>query len=83
MAWATFWATFSQTHPVTLSRREREKGEVTIFQWKKQLSPSNYSFFSTTVQGCQIFLHTIYQNVGKYAELPQNCQMTMKNTKRP
>jgi hypothetical protein len=29
-------------------------------------------------QGCQIFLDTIYQNVGKYTKLPQHYQMAIK-----
>jgi hypothetical protein len=34
-------------------------------------------------QGCQIFLSKIYQNGGKYTELPQHYKMAMKYTKRP
>jgi hypothetical protein len=32
------------------------------------------------MQGCQIFLDTIYQNEGKYTKLPQHYLMTIKYT---
>jgi hypothetical protein len=33
------------------------------------------------LQGCQIFLYTIYQNEGKYTKLPQHYEMDIKYTK--
>jgi hypothetical protein len=32
--------------------------------------------YQRVLQGCQIFLDTIYQNEGKYTKLPQNYQLT-------
>jgi hypothetical protein len=49
---------------------------------------SLYCLVQTTMhkslgQGCQIFLDTIYQNVGKYTKLLQNYQITIKCKKCP
>jgi hypothetical protein len=38
-------------------------------------------FFAGCVQGCQIFLDTIYQNEGKCTKLPQHYQMAIKYAK--
>jgi hypothetical protein len=39
--------------------------------------------FTCTRQGCQIFLDTIYQNMGKYTKLPQLYQIALEFTKWP
>jgi hypothetical protein len=41
---------------------------------------SGLAYSATKQKGCQIFPDTIYQNKGKYTELPQHYQMVIKNT---
>jgi hypothetical protein len=43
----------------------------------------DFYFMLCPLQGCQIFLDTIYQNGGNYTKLPLNFQMAIKCTKWP
>jgi hypothetical protein len=55
--------------------------------WRFIKKPSVDSFqshgYEVIAQGCQIFIHTIYQNKAKYTKLPQHYRMAIKYTKRP